>query len=187
MNRILVLVILIIVLMSIATVVWNYKNSLDFALQKYGIAISETRNFDITERDASNLVASNEVEVIKIEIKKNVDLEGAEKYRIKQFTLFNSLFESQLPPYPEFLTNEVSCPEQFQPVFKDHPLGGYYETFAGERLNFGVCIDDLATHKALFGVFYCSKSETIFKVEYFTDKSKENDSLDRIADSIRCL
>jgi len=69
--------------------------------------------------------------------------------------LLQGLFEPAVPPYPEFLTRELACPEALRPRETRHPLGTVTALAAGERFGFGICAPDLVRYRAAVGHFAC--------------------------------
>jgi len=105
----------------------------------------------------------------------------------RELAMLKSIFEPQLPPYPEFLTKESGCAERYKPIEKESGYGKYFIMYAGERLGYGVCVDDLIKYKASLGYFYCKNSNKVFKVQYFINKEKGNDKISDLNNSFVCL
>ncbi len=110
----------------------------------------------------------------------------ASRYIAEQTALLLSMFESRLPPYPEFLTRESGCPEEFKPIERASHLGPYHLLYAGERFGYGVCTEDLALRRAAIGYFYCPDSQRLFSLEYFIPRDAEISTLVDIFASARC-
>lgn len=122
----------------------------------------------------------------RMRIQDSVSPEEAARYIAEQTALLLSIFESRLPPYPEFLTRESGCPQEFMPVEQSNHLGSYHVLYAGERFGYGVCTDDLARRRAAIGHFYCPDSRRLFSLEYFIPRDAAVSTLIAIFDSLRC-
>ena len=155
------------------------ESDLGYQLKKRGFLITNTGSFQIKSIDSGdslsegeNISAESNDEILKIKILENFSKEKAEEYKNNQSALFEGLFNPQLPPYPEFLTNKTECAKEFLPVKKMAESGDYYLTFANERFGYGICAQDLVKYKAGFGMFYCENSKKLFKIQYFIDNVK---------------
>lgn len=169
------------------------KSDLGYQLKKRGFLISGAGSFQIKSIDSGDLLSEGENitaeinnEILKIKILENFSKEKAEGYKKNQSALFEGLFNPQLPPYPEFLTNKTECAEEFLPVKKTANLGDYYLVYANERFGYGICAQDLVKYKAGFGIFYCENSKKLFKIQYFIDKANDYGKIEYFVESFRC-
>lgn len=164
------------------------KNNTDlyYQLGKIGIVIYKVKKFKITDRKGNNIIAERDKEIIKIKVLNNFDKNRAEKYTQEQVVLLNGLFEPQLPPYPEFLTKETGCNDKYKPVRKENRYGEYYLLYAGKRLGYGICTDDLIEYRASMGFYYCPKINSLFKIEYFVPKNEDINKLINLNESFNC-
>lgn len=185
MKKILILVIILSI--SIFFILINQQKNLNYQLKKYGIEITEARDFKITKNNDDNITANQEKKRMKIKIFRDFNKEKSERYIEEQMALLESLFEPQLPPYPEFLTKETGCNEKFKPIKKESQYGNYYLLYAGERFGYGICTEDLIKYKASIGFFYCSTKNILFKIEYFIPYNKNPDKLINLNESFKCL
>lgn len=122
----------------------------------------------------------------RLRIQDGVSPDAASQYIAEQTALLLSIFESRLPPYPEFLTRESGCPQEFEPTQRTNHLGNYHLLYAGERFGYGVCTADLARRRAAIGHFYCPNSRRLFSLEYFIPREAGVSTLVGIFDSILC-
>ena len=163
------------------------EHTLSNQLKKNGAALSEAEEF-ILEKDPTpeRMLGKRGDSVIKIKITKGHTPESGRAYLKERAALLKSVFEPQLPPYPEFLTKEAGCADTYKPVEKQAAYGPYFLLYAGERFGYGVCADDLIQYKASFGIFYCEKSGNAFEIEYFAPKETDENIFTQLNDSFRC-
>ncbi len=143
--------------------------------------------FVIKDSIEGRMYAERGDEIIKIETKQNITRSQFEEYSTNQSALLLGIFESQLPPYPEFLTKQTWCEEKFIPREQQTGLGKFFTLYAGTRQGYGVCVDDLVQYRASVGLFYCDKTSIMFKVEYFINKKESADTLISFNKEITCL
>ena len=86
--------------------------------------------------------------------------------------LLESLFVPTTSPYPEVLSNNITCPEEFRPREEKVENGSVFTLFAGERFNFGICSQDLVKYKAVYGIFDCG-DKGVFEVKLFGQNLSE--------------
>jgi len=103
-----------------------------------------------------------------------------------QQAMLRSVFEPRLPPYPEFLTRESACPEPFKPRERPHPLGRAALLYAGERLGFGVCADELVRYRAEVVFLQCPGGRHAFRLEQFVAPDAPWSDLTTFTDAIHC-
>lgn len=179
--------ILIAVFAAISIYVVVMRSKFSYQLKTQGIRIGIAEDFKVKDISKDKIEAENDGEILKIEIIDNVAKEGNDKYLQREFTMLKSIFEPQLPPYPEFLTKESGCAERYRPIEKDSKYGRYFILYAGERLGYGVCVDDLIKYRASLGYFHCKNSNKIFKVQYFVKKEDGDDKIINFNNSFVCL
>mgnify|MGYP001573297566 CR=1 FL=1 len=160
----------------------------DFAYQakKIGIGLKNAEHFMVKEISGNRMLAEKNGEIIRIETIKIGGKTKAEAYMKEQTALLDSMFDPQLPPYPEFLTIQTGCDEKYKPQEHHSAYGKYFIMYAGDRLGYGICVDDLITYRASKGLLYCEKPDTLFTVEYFTDKNENINSLINFNNSFFC-
>lgn len=184
-----IIAILIIVAVVIATIIYFLKinDSFEYRLKKIGIELEGIDGFKVKEIAKNKMLAERGDEVIKIEIVDSEIKNTREDYIKRETMLLKSIFEPQLPPYPEFLTKESGCAERYKPTEKEVGDGIYFVLYAGERLGYGVCVDDLIKYRASLGYFYCENSNKTFKIQYFINKEEDDKKIIDLNDSFRCL
>lgn len=117
----------------------------------------------------------------KLEIAKSSP-ENSRKFIDDRKELLRLLFEPTTSPYPEFITNIVSCGDEFKPKEEKAKNGVIYSLYAGSRFNYGVCSRDLIKYRSRYGIFDCGR-KGIFEINIFS----ENDTaIDKIAKSFSC-
>lgn len=189
MKNILCIVAVVVVVAVGILFFWSENTNLNDHLKTYGATVAhiDAPLLQISEKRERSITAYNGENVLKVKIFEDMDREEMNAYVVQQTTLFEGIFEPQLPPYPEFLTRETGCDEKFQPTLKEHDHGTYYLVYTGERFGYGVCADDLLAYKAALGFFYCPKEQTLFKWEYFVPTGGEFDDVADLTDSFQCL
>lgn len=164
-------------------------------LDLLGFGMTDLKNFEITEHfgqyfsdnDERNISAQKGEDILRIKIIPDQDKEQAKRYKAGQLLLLEAQYDSRLPPYPEFLTNQTGCAEDFLPRRRETEEGIYLLVNSDERFNYGLCSEDLVRYKAGFGIFYCEQERKLFQVEYFTDKSKAWNSVEEFMSSFSCV
>lgn len=158
---------------------------LDRHLTRLGIRVSGVDGFMVKEPGAAgNLLAEREHEVIRVKAVDGLDGQGAETYIREQSLMLLGVFDPKLPPYPEFMTRASGCHDKYKPVRKEGRLGPYYLLYAGKRLTYGGCSEDLIEYRASIGFFYLPKEKRVIRLEYFIPKDREIDRLISLNDSI---
>lgn len=166
--------------------VQNEKSGFEYQLKKIGIALSGVGEFTVKEIAENKITAEKGGEIIKIEMVKNLNKEKVEEYINNQTALLIGIFEPQLPPYPEFLTKESGCAEKYKPKEYQSNYGKYFTLYAGDRLGYGVCVDDLIHYKASLGYFYCPIESTLFTIEYFVSDKEDFNKIINLNNSVTC-
>jgi hypothetical protein len=165
---------------------FNQKTINNFT-RKNNFKINLARNFSINKYTENNLEAkADNGDILKITVLNIKPTEKIDEILKVQKRQFLSQYESQLPPYPEFLNVENSCGEKFLPKEKQTKYGSYYTTFAGRGLGYGICVEDMITHEVGLGFFGCLGNQFI-KMEYFISKNSEVTKIDDVLNSFECL
>jgi choline-sulfatase len=179
-NKVLIILVLIIIIVGGFYSYNNNKNSFFRILKKEGIELNLSKEFiiekdDFKENDFKerNILAKNNNEIIKIKIIYNIGDEKSQDYMADQKIILKSLYDPVMPPYPEFIGQEVSCNEKYKPILKEHVLGEYYLLYAGDRFGYGVCEEGMIKYKALLGYFYFENK--LIKIEYFSSNKSFNE------------
>lgn len=171
----------------LCTVYSNYLNHrLTHELTRAGVSIAGIENFRIQDSSEEYIYATSNDEVIKIGITAEENKSSAVNYINNEVALFLGIFQPHLPPYPEFLTREASCPDNYKPSMKETPYGKSFTLYAGERFGYGVCVDDLIKYRASINYFYCPNLGKVFKIEYFINKADNVNKLINFTDSFAC-
>ncbi len=157
---------------------------LDRHLTRLGLRVSGIEGFMVKDSGEGHLVAERDHEVIRVKTVDGLDGPGAETYIKEQSAMLLGVFDPRLPPYPEFMTRASGCPDKYKPVSKDGPLGPYYLLYAGKRLTYGGCSEDLIEYRASIGFFYLPKEKRVIRLEYFIPKDREIDALISLNDSV---
>lgn len=96
--------------------------------------------------------------------------------------LLESLFDARVSPYPEAISNTVACPERFRPDVREGPGRVEYRLAAGERLNYGVCADDLVRFRSIHVILDCG-GDGVVEASLF---SPDGRGLEERARGLRC-
>ena len=170
------------------------KDSPSSKLEKMGGMLPGIESFDLQMKHISDsddetllILGSRDGEILEIEITENVDDESANKYKKRQNLTFEGLFNPRLPPYPEFLTRETGCQDKFKPILQKNEHGEYYILYAGGRLGYGICSDDLIEYRSSLGIFYCPSIQNLFEIRYFTDKNTNDTSIEEFIAAFKCV
>lgn len=158
-----------------------------------GLSLHDPFRLPIAQEDESDgarvttiMAQNDDGQIARLRIREGHSAETASQFVAEQKALLLSIFDSRLPPYPEFLTRESGCPQEFLPIERSNHLGTYHLLFAGERFGYGVCTEDLARRRAAIGHFYCPDVRRLFSLEYFIPPDAELATLVGIFDSLRC-
>ncbi len=169
----------------------NAPKNLEKTLAGLGLGANDIEGFVIKESVDGLYLAekrSNEtIEIIRIKATENIENNAAQKSINEQIKLMAGVFEAQLPPYPEYLTKEIGCAERFRPKRKETPIGFYNLMYAGKRLTYGVCVDDLAFYTAGQGFFYAPDKKRLLKIDYFIPKDMGREKIERFFNSLKLL
>lgn len=165
----------------------------DVSLAALGFSLANLGNFEMTaqygnleEGKEVHIAAESDNAILRIKAIPEQTKEQAERYITGQSILLEAQYDSRLPPYPEFLTNQTGCAEELKPRKVAVARGAYYLVHADERFNYGLCADDLIQYKSALGLFYCPESRSIFQIEYFIDADRSFDDVERFISSFRC-
>ncbi|MGB2580459.1 MAG: hypothetical protein WBC83_02085 [Minisyncoccia bacterium] len=180
------LVVIFIIVLVYIIYTKKINQGLPHQLNKAGIHIAGIEDFKVVEISDNRILAVNNDDVIKIETTQKTTKNFANEYIQKEITLIESFFEPQLPPYPEFLTQESSCDEKYKPVTQKSRYGEHLIMYAGERFGYGVCVDNLIKYRATLGYFYCDNTNMLFKIEYFTNRDASIEKLTNFNNSFVC-
>ena len=158
-----------------------------YDLVDYGLHIQGIEKYKVIRKESDYQLLKKGNTLLKIKIFDRVSEDESYKLMSEKRALLNGLFEPQLPPYPEFITNQTGCKKKFLP--RDQEINGkkFYLLYAGKRLGYGICIDDLVEYAASMGLFYCSQSEVLFQIEFFLPKNSDFNELIALNRAIECI
>lgn len=174
-----IIILLAFVLGIIILINFFLKNTLQGRLWSFGININLS-GFQLTNfaKDETRSLKSQTLEARKgdvfIEITKT-EAENHQKLIDDRIYLLNSLFVPTTSPYPEVITNIISCPDEFKPKAEKVTHGTIFTLFAGERYNFGICTSDLIKYQAVYGIFDCDK-KGVFEIILFGQNAENLNS-----------
>lgn len=189
-------IVLIIILCAIiggGVFVYVYKNksgsdnSLVHLLGKRGVGLGDATGFIVTQKSENSFLAERDGDVVKVKIRNEGNEKDAKEYILSQAALLRGLFVPQLPPYPEFLTQQNACDEKYYPQSRKNEYGDFYVLFANDRFGYGICADDLIEYKAGLGIFYCQNNNSVVKVEFFTGEDENVGKIENFMNSFQCI
>lgn len=157
---------------------------LDRHLTRLGVTVSGIQGFMVKDSGEGHLVAGRDMEIIRIKTVDGLDGPGVEAYIKEQSAMLLGVFDPRLPPYPEFMTRASGCPDKYKPVRKEGRYGPYYLLYAGKRLTYGGCSEDLIEYRASIGFFYLPEKKRVIRLEYFIPKDRDIDALISLNDSV---
>ncbi len=122
----------------------------------------------------------------------NIDEAEAESRARDRIYFVTSLYKTQVSPYPDRLSNVISC--ESLPVTSSREIAGGWikrvQLWANERYTFGSCEKNQQTQLALVMMVYCKQKKAYFDLEYFVgDKDHTDANLSRanvFENSIKC-
>lgn len=162
--------------------------SLGFSVADGGSFVTVSRhNLSARTSQEVRLTASRAGDIVRLTILSHQPADDARRYMAGQALLLKTQYDSRVPPYPEFLTNQTGCAEHLMPVHVSlGTIGEYYLVYADERYNYGLCSDEQIHYKAGFALFYCSQSQRVIQMEYFVDKDKDFEDVKYFLGSFTC-
>lgn len=126
-------------------------------------------------------------EIIQLKMYQVKSDETAHFFISNRFSLFKSVFEPKRVSYPGQFSRAIDCPEKYKPKYfeqnKSKGSLGYFLGYANSNKVAGACSDDLIAYKHFYGMLYCTSTQTIIEIEYFTnlDSNSTNQFIDRIS------
>lgn len=131
--------------------------------------------------------------LLRAEIRNNFSAAESEQAIQSQITRTKGMFEDAQSPYPDEISDVISCGKEYQPVYSAREQNGikisYFTGFVNERLVFGSCISDQAIYSDTLTMFYCSKQKRFYQLEIITPNKNSAANLNQrqeVIDSIAC-
>ncbi|MBK7845692.1 MAG: hypothetical protein IPJ71_18810 [Bdellovibrionales bacterium] len=129
---------------------------------------------------------------LKVSQTHNIDEADAETRARDRIYFVTSLYRTQVSPYPDRLSNIISC--ESLPVTDSREIAGGWvkrvQLWANERYTFGSCEKGQQTQLALVVMVYCKEKKAYLDLEYFLgDKDHTEANLSRanaFEASIKC-
>lgn len=167
---------IIIVVVIIGSYLVFIQNNLSLRILWWGVSL-DASSFQLSSftKDKTRFSEVERLEAISSEHTLKIDrtkIADHKKYIEDRKFLFGSLFLPATSPYPEVITNIIECPDEFKPKIREVGNGTIYTLFAGERLNYGVCAQDLIKYQSEYGIFDC-KDKGIFEIRLFGNEKRE--------------
>lgn len=190
--------ILLFILFAISLVIvllYNFSTN----CPKYGcLSINNLEQFRTSgvyqdDKNIYRALLSNDNDLIRIEVRKNVKEESAQKDIQGEIVRMKALFENALSPYPGELSNEIQCAKEFKPALTIKKINNtevsYFNGFLNERMVFGSCVKEQAVYKGILALFYCSSKKQLFQLELITlskDFLQNPSKYQQMIESIKC-
>lgn len=177
------LLLLVVVLAGI----YMYSRTLQGRMGVWGIKIS-TGNMHVTD-SYREISGTNKIDWIEAQdgdmtmFIGRVFPQDVQKFINDKIYSLMALYEPSTSPYPEVITNIITCPDDFKPHQIQDSRGSVYKLFAGERFGYGICTNDLIKYQSLLGMFDCG-GKGVFEIKLFDVKSA--DRIQGVMNSFAC-
>jgi len=170
-------------------------SSLESYFESQGLSTASIDGFNIESTEEDTLAgvkvqrahASNGEEELQTKIISSADSQLAKGYLGDRKREIKSIYSDTPAPYAGVPGREVNCPQQFQPNISrkqvDNTNYTYYELFADQELNFGVCSKENIKYKVSMVTAYCHDTSSILEIKHFWPVNMNNKS---IVEQVRC-
>ena len=164
-----------------------YSNDLNIHI----LGISDFKLMDTYENEGGtiiNIESKKDNALIKIRYIKEIEKEASDEYKYYQLKIINSVFEPVKSPYPDRITQERICLDQFKPikVDKGDTNSTYYLMYSTGRYSYGACSWDSINYKVIFLFRYCEAKKELYQVEIFVPVDEFNENYTKMAENISC-
>lgn len=173
-------------------------DSLSAQFSLWNVHAEGVQNFAIEEREIkrvedseiTDLTAGRGEQVFRVRRITNVAKDAAANYINDQRIKLESIFNPAPSPYFAILTKEIECPKDFLPIYNESIKASnkvlYYILYANERLNYGVCSEDLIAYRAINGFTYCENTKDLYHLEYFVPNEEYGETIEEIIRAFSC-
>jgi|TARA_B100001971_G_scaffold212645_2_gene243420 hypothetical protein len=144
------------------------------------------KDFTITNIEEKQIYGSSATEtsatksdqIIKI-LHLKPDLKTARLFLDEKNFGIESLYNALPSPYPDVITREIVCPEEFLPIVEEDDNKNFYKIiytlFANNRFSYGICSQDNIAYKSIFSLIHCKKSNNLYQIKFFSPLESYNE------------
>jgi hypothetical protein len=132
---------------------------------------------------AGTLVFSNQSqsEVIKIRIKKNLDLKSANAIINQKTIQLVSQYKPAAVPYAGAITSSIDCSKKYNlsqsPTETKDALVSRFKLEANEQLVYGVCEEKKLEYRSEYVLNYCKKNKNFYEIKYYSNKKNKKQTI----------
>ena len=127
--------------------------------------------------------------VLRLETYYNVPKGQVDERIASTITRLKGLYERAPAPYPGEISDEIRCDSSLAPKIydqtNDFPL--YVEIYLNDRLSYGVCNSEQATHKGILTFLTCPKRQIFTQLEFISSQINYRNNEEEIKSVIRSL
>lgn len=180
------------------SIYYNFKSNkfttLTDKLNSWGIKLAKSENYKIgnpkeVNRNTLSISAKSGENILKIEHLTDFSNNDKQSFIKNELLSIDSLFKEMPAPYPDMITQTIVCPEKYKPKIEtkenEKYKATYYEMYAGERFNYGVCSEDIISFYAIYSLIDIKNKLEVYQIEIFTPKSASQDKKDELKNIIR--
>jgi len=162
------------------------QNSQNLAFIK-DFSITDVEEKQVYGLPATQTSAIRSDQTIKILHLKGSDLKKTRLFLDEKKFGVESLYNSQPSPYPDVITREIVCPQEYLPIVEEDEDENFYKIiytlFANERFSYGACSPEIITYKSVFSLIHCKNSGDLYQIEFFSPlESYDEEILNGIKD-----
>lgn len=130
---------------------------------------------------AKEISASSSNKIIKVLHLGKSDLKTARLFLNEKKFGIESLYNPLPSPYPDVITREIVCPQEYLPVIGEDDNENFYkiiyELFANDRLSYGACSPDSVAYKSIFSLIHCKKNNDLYQIKLFSPLESGNQEI----------
>jgi hypothetical protein len=123
--------------------------------------------------------SNSQNEILKIRLKKNLDIKSANAILNQKIIQLNSLYRPASVPYAGAITNSIDCSKKYNlsqmPVESKDALSVRFKLKANEQLVYGVCEEKKLDYKSEYVLIYCKKNKNFYEVKYYINKKNKKE------------
>jgi len=141
------------------------------------------------ENTQTHITLKSGEDVLIIKSHPNMDSDSARNKMNKRKVLVESIFKEQPSPYPGKFSNSIRCPEKYKPIEYKEEGDDWkfsYHLYANKRFVYGGCTEISSYYESSYTFFYCSKSDQLFEIKYFTPAAEPQNPIAPFIQSIQC-
>jgi arylsulfatase len=159
---------------------------LEQTLRDMSVAMPGADNFIVLKdfsrgdkkRSFRSITAQHGQDIIKIEATGDLDKAYVAKLIDEKSNMIKAMFNRIPSAYPGMITNTIEIPEKYKPVtefLNDDPDKPVMLLYSTARFTYGASAEDLIKFRSALIFNYCERTQTLYRIEYFTPK----DSFDK--------